>query len=158
MYLYVFYIIARDYSSGATKEFHASCIDHIYQYVTSQFQRSPNISHPYYTLTIVTTIFIFIDTQSPYISFDQGALCITTLRQLLQTTLGEGISTCPFAMTSETEFPLSRIRNLDGEFCSFFQGDVGVEGFPSYICWKILVHQLWYNTQKTPPVHIYIYM
>ena len=71
--------------------------------------------------------------QSIYISCDQGALSITTLRQLLQTTLGEGISTCPFAMTSETEFQwICCIRNLDGEFCwVFLQGDVGFEGFPS---------------------------
>ena len=101
--------------------------------------------------------FHLIDTQSPYISFDQGALCITTLRQLLQTTLGEGISTCPFAMTRETELEWIRcIRDLDWRnfACFFFQGDsCGVEGFPSCMLEGIGVSTVT-DTQKTPPGHI----
>lgn len=133
MYLYyVFYIIARDQHRS-----HQRISRIIYRSHISVYHFSIPAFAKYLTSLQNTDYsnnnFHLIDTQSPYISFDQGALCITTLRQLLQTTLGEGISTCPFAMTRETELEWIRcIRDLDGEFCCFFSRVMWVlKGFPS---------------------------
>ena len=133
MYLYVFYIIARDQHQSHQRISRIMYRSHIsvYHFSIPAFAKYlTSLQNTDYS----NNNFHLIDTQSPYISFDQGALCVTTLRQLLQTTLGEGISTCPFAMTRETELEWIRcIRDLDGEVLLLFSSRVmwGFEGFPS---------------------------